>query len=405
MEFPIMQWLFAGVLKITGKNIFIIKLLNFAVGILTLVGVFRFLKLFFKNRNVALIGCWAFSFSPSFYYFIVSPIPDNFAMMCSIWGLVYFLIARSKETQRTYLCAGILLSLGTLAKLPFILYYAFILGYFVWIDNRYNFSTIKNYLCLTSPIMFPLIWYSMVINTWGGNPIVKGILRESSDLTIAAEYLIHHLISTLPELIINYGALLFFVIGIIYFFRKDLYKLSRAKVLYFWLGALLAYVVFEANVIGKSHDYYLFPFFLPVFLIVAFGYQQVVISKFRWVAFLSLAILPVTAYLRINDRWDIDRSSVYKDLEINKQLLTVAVPDNELCVVGSDDSHCIYFYYFNKKGWAFGEEGISKNQLKEYIAKGASYLYIDDEKYIENLLPFVDTLIVETNQFTVYKLN
>ena len=157
MEFPIMQWLFAGVLKITGKNIFIIKLLNFAVGILTLVGVFRFLKLFFKNRNVALIGCWAFSFSPSFYYFIVSPIPDNFAMMCSIWGLVYFLIARSKETQRTYLCAGILLSLGTLAKLPFILYYAFILGYFVWIDNRYNFSTIKNYLCLTSPIMLPLI--------------------------------------------------------------------------------------------------------------------------------------------------------------------------------------------------------------------------------------------------------
>ncbi|MFW5821628.1 MAG: glycosyltransferase family 39 protein [Bacteroidota bacterium] len=90
MEFPLMQWLGAMLYEIFGRHLIITRIYMFIVGLLTLLGIYKLLNTLFNNTLLALIGTWAFNFSPSFYYYTINPLPDNLALCLSVWGLVMF---------------------------------------------------------------------------------------------------------------------------------------------------------------------------------------------------------------------------------------------------------------------------------------------------------------------------
>ena len=57
MEFPIMQWLFAGVHKILDSNdLKITRFLSLLLGILSTIGIFYLLQTVFNDRLIAAIG-------------------------------------------------------------------------------------------------------------------------------------------------------------------------------------------------------------------------------------------------------------------------------------------------------------------------------------------------------------
>lgn len=412
MEFPLFQWLNALVLKVFGKDIVVTRVFVFLIGSGTVIGMYRFLQLLFDNRRLAIAGAWAFTFSPSFFYYTINPLPDNLALCCGVWGLGLFLLwQKERQDWGLSLFSGLLLGLGALCKLPFILY--FVLPFTGLIQGllRQNLCR-RDVWALISLHLFallPFAWYAWVIPSWSGNPIVEGMLGHSGDWETLLDYWQHNLISTLPELLLNYGATPFFLFGIYQAYKRRAYQHVNFPMLMMLGLAVLGYYLFEANAIGKVHDYYLFPFYPLLFALVAYGAYRMLSAKARWANYLAfglLLLLPITCNLRMQSRWNEQAPGFNRDWLVHKEALRQAVPEDELVVAGNDKSHFIFFYYIGKKGWGFHNDDLPPERLQAAAKAGARYLYTDSERVIaapaSQLL--LDSLVVQLGSVRVYQL-
>ena len=416
MEFPLMQWLVAGTYKIFGKHILVTRIFMFLIGIFSVAGMYFMIKNILGNNIPAMIGAWAFNFSPSFYYYTINPMPDNLALCFGIWGIaMFFAWARDKST-RSIVFSGLFLGLSALCKLPFILYFSVPLMYFL-LEIRTSFkskstTTLPLLISAVSILMFAfpaLIWYISVIPQWKGNGIVTGVIDNKIPFSEIFSNITHHLFITLIELLLNYGSVLFFILAFYWIIRKKSFKNQFFPVFATWGIVLILYFLFESNMIGKSHDYYLFPFLPLLFLLVGFGAGKISsLNKkaYKALTIILLLLLPFFAFLRMDKRWDPDKPGFNKDLLLYKDDLRDAVPENALCVAGNDFSNYIFYYYIDKKGWGYYNDYLDGEQLKQMIVQGAQYLYSDSRKIDENrfISVFLERLVLEKGSIRVYKL-
>jgi hypothetical protein len=411
MEFPLMQYCVACLYKVFGKHLIISRLFMFFIGFCTLLGLYKLLKILFNNTTLALIGAWALNFSPSFYYYTINPLPDNFALCASIWGVYLFFLWHKNQQTSTLLISSLCLGIGALCKLPFILYYIVPLTYFLLaikekkgIDQQVLLSAIKAGIF----VVLPLSWYAWVVPQWS-NGVVTGVISNEFPLQTLLHYLNANVFSTLPELLLNYAAVPFFLVSFYFIYKKQSYKNHLFPVFVAWGALTIAYFGFEINMIATVHDYYLFPFYPLLFILVAYGANQLLNSEVKTVKYFTivlLLLLPITAHLRMKNRWNLDSPNFNKDLLDYKNELRNAVPKDALCIVGNDESHFIFFYYVDKKGWGFNDDELTETMLKEYIQKGAKYLYSDSRAIDENpnLVPYFKQLIIEKGSIKVYQL-
>lgn len=249
----------------------------------------------------------------------------------------------------------------------------------------------------------------MVIPHWQGNVIVRGMLDNSESFTQLVDYYQHNLISTLPELLIGYGSLIFFLAGFFFLFKNKTYRNPKFILLLSLSILAIVYYIFEANAIGKIHDYYLFPFYPLLFILVAYGAFNLYSSKItfnRYLTYLLIVVIPITCYLRMQSRWNSDSPGFNKDLLTFKTELQNAVPKDALVIAGNDISHFIFFYYIDKKGWGFHQDNLTPEKLKSMIIKGAEYLYTDSKEILnnDNILKYLDELILEKGSIKIYRL-
>ncbi len=410
LEFPLMQYIVACIYKVFGQHLIISRLFMFLTGIFSLLGFYTLLFYLFKNINLALIGVWAFNFSPSFFYYTINPLPDNFALCCSIWGIALFFRWLDKQQKFYLLSSGFLMALGALCKLPFILYFIVPLSYFLIQikETKINKSLIINALKVGSFAILPISWYAWVIPQWS-NGVVTGIATNDLPSSTILDFIKNNLISTLPELLLNYAAVPLFLASFYFIFQRKSYKNKHFTILASLGILLLAYFFFEINMIANVHDYYLFPFFPLLFTLVAFGGFHLINSKkivIKYFTLLLLCLLPITAYLRMQSRWNLDNPGFNKDLLDHKEALRNAVPKDALCIVGNDESRFIFFYYVDKKGWVFCRNELDAPTLQNHIAKGAKFLYSDTRNIDENptITPFLEKLILEKGSIKIFQL-
>ena len=175
LEFPIMQWLFAAAYKVFGNHIIIARLLTFLISLLTLLGFYTLLKYLFKSERLALIGAWALNFSPAFYYYAVSPMPDNFALCCTLGGLAIFIKSIPKNDFKSTFVAAFLLGLGTATKLPFLLFYAVPFAYYLQkiFKKQLVINDFLKGLIWIGLFLPAVAWYAWAIPTWDGRYNVR----------------------------------------------------------------------------------------------------------------------------------------------------------------------------------------------------------------------------------------
>jgi len=411
MEFPLMQWLVACTYKILGNNLIISRIFMFIIGLISVLGMDRLLFSIFRSEKLAIIGAWAFNFSPSFYYFTINPLPDNLALCCSIWGLTLFFSWLVNDKMKYLLISGLLLSLGTLCKLPFIVYFIVPFLYFIirLSNNSINKKDIVEATGILIFVLFPVIWYISVIPHWNGNVIIKGMLDNHESWPTILFYLKHNLTVILPELLLNYGSVLFFLAGFYFLFHRKAHKDSKFSLILALSIMVLVYYLFEVNAIGTGHDYYLFPFYPLLFILVAYGSYHLLNLKSHFVRYLTLfllLLLPFTCFLRMQVRWNPESPGFNKDLLTYKTELQNAVPKHSLVIAGNDISHFIFFYYIDKKGWAFDYDYLSPQMLKTMIEKGAEYIYSDSRKIESNaeIASFLDELVIEKGSIRIFRL-
>jgi 4-amino-4-deoxy-L-arabinose transferase-like glycosyltransferase len=327
MEFPLMQWIIASFCKIFNHNVFVSRIFTFIIGLFSVFGMYFLLRQIFHDPIPAAIGTWAFNFSPVFYYYTVNPLPDNLALCFAIWGMVYLFRWMGCEKYNFLITSAIFLSLSALVKLPFILYFTPVaVFYFIRFKTDYlKFSSLK-YLWPFLILLVPVFaWYLCVIPTWNGNGILTG-LGGSGQIKIAGlfDILQFNLWSSLPELLINYGSVFFFISGFYFLFKNNIYKKEDFQIFLYWGISIILYFLFEMNMIAKVHDYYLFPFLPLLFIIVAYGAWQLIGLHKRYlniVICILLLVLPFTAYLRVDPRWNENKPGFNKDFYIYRKEL------------------------------------------------------------------------------------
>lgn len=410
MEFPLMQWLFACFYKIFGNHLIITRILTFFTGIGSLAGMFFLLKNLFKDRLAALVGAWALQFSPSFFYFTVNPLPDNFALCCSIWGLAFFYHWYEKRKLINLLASGFFLCLATLSKLPFIIF--FTVPFVSFLYELYRKKVLVTFaaqsLAVTVFIIPPAVWYAWVIPGWQGTDVVKGMLANQTPVRQLLQFALDNLISILPELLLNYASVPFFIAGFYYLIVRKAYRDPRFLPLATLGIAAILYFLFEINMIANVHDYYLFPFVPLLFILVSYGalhWLNGSANTARAALFLLL-LLPVTAHLRTKNSWNPDAPGFNKDWLLYKNELRAVSPRNALCVVGNDVSYQIFFYHLDKKGWAFTDDRLTVQRLNAMIYEGAQYLFSDTRQIDENpgIRPMLDSLVLEKGSVRVFRL-
>lgn len=409
MELPIMQWLFALVYKAFGYHIIISRMLSFVIGLCSVWGIYRLIDTVSGRREIATIGAWAFNFSPVFYYYTVNPSPDNMALCGGIWSLAWFCAYAKRGGMRAILFCALFLSLATLCKLPFIIYGAFMATYLLRALIKQelapgHFTTIVGIflLCLLPAVA----WYAWVMPGWVIGA-VRGIADQSMNHPDLTGVMVGTVVSVLPELLINYASLLFFITGFYVVYKHKLY--SRALFLPFAVTGLVVifYFLFEMNIIDLVHDYYMFPFLPFLFILVAYGaaYLLQKRSYTKWLAMLCLVALPLTAFLRIDTRWDVKDPGFTPAYLKHRDELRKLTPRDALCIVGYDDSHYILLYYIDRKGWAFDKATFNIGFIDHCLYHGADYIFLDEAAYAAvSASPHLGEKIFDKDGLMVYKL-
>lgn len=410
MEFPLMQWMIAVSYKISGEHLMITRLWMLVIGFCTIGGMYKLLSSVFRNTILAMMGAWAFCWSPDFFYYTINPLPDNLALCFSVWGIALFFSWCNKQKNSFLLLSGLLLSLATLCKLPFVLYFTVPFAYFIKAikTNGLTKEIISDALTTFVLVLLPFAWYVPVIARWEGNGIVQGVLNSKTGLLTIIDYVLYHLYSTLPELLLNYATVPFFTASIYFLLKRKAFTDRRFTMFAIWGLAVAAYFLFEINMIEKVHDYYLFPFYPLLFILVGYGvfhlYQHKRVGKY--ITLVLLIVLPVTSWLRMKNAWNENNPGFNKELLNYKKDLQKAVPDNALCVAGNDYTHNVFFYYIHKKGWNFDNDNYDAIKLNKAIQGGAKYLYSDSRKFDEdkNVIPLLDSLLMQRGSIKIYTL-
>lgn len=409
MEFPIMQWLFALFFEVFGQHIMISRLLTLLIGFATVWGMYRLGSIIFNHKAAGVIAAWTFSFSPVFYYYTINPLPDNFALCCGVWALVFFFRYIQTQQLRHILLSAAFLCLATLAKLPFVVYGSVAAAY--WL--MYRAEPVRNRwvpILLYSLMLLPAIaWYVSVIPEWKGNGVVAGVL-DTSTYTLAGvlHILTGTLVSMLPEMLLNYAATPLFIAGLYFFTKGKLWRHRYFMLLLFLLLAVAAYYFFEINMIGLVHDYYLFPFLPLLFIAVAYGAYRLLATEKKWqrvVVPILLAAMPLLAMARIDGRWGTENPGFNKVYYHHKEELRKLVPEGEYCVVGNDESGFILLYYLDRKGWTYKSDMLNEHDLRYFITCGAGYLFVDgmaDEN--PGIMQLTDGIVYQNEELKVYKL-
>jgi hypothetical protein len=401
MEFPLMQWIVAGLDKIIGYSIMLTRIFIFLLGLFSILGIMKLAKVIFTDTRAPAIAAWTFSFSPLFYYYTMNPLPDMMALCFGIWGLALGLNWTKNKKTNTLILSGFLLAISALTKLPFIIYFVIFPCYW-WLNRKGSFfkSTLKSFSGWGF-IFVPLAWYVVVIPQWVANPVTQGLLDSKAYTgNILLKYLWGNFSSTLPELLINYAAIPFFITGIIFLTRKQFFK----NPFFFYLAAtgccVMGYFIFELHLIATNHDYYLFPFLPLLFMIIVFG--AVRIAQFRPqsknIVVALICILPLTAFLRIDPRWDSKKPGFNPDIMNHASEIRKIIPENALIITANDESGHIWFYYLDHAGWNYSHDSINQGEFIYKTKNGYSY-FISDSRKIEHQLDSAGALGKLTGSF------
>lgn len=407
MEFPLMQWMIAVLYKIFGNHILITRVFVLIVTFCSIFAIYKTVNMLTSNKMYGFILAWLFLFSPIIYYYSVNPIPDNMALCFAIWSLYFWIKHLKTESTSTFILSSIFLALSIALKLPFIVFGGMYVSKLI--SNKTDFKYNLRYIYIPLLICLPsIIWYSSVITSWNGNGVVAGMLDNNTSIKELFDIFQFNLISTVPELLINYATLPIFIIGCVILFKSiNLRNTIHSTFLFVSLLASF-YFFYEINMITRVHDYYLFPFLPLLFIMILVGVRYMIESKmifYKYLLLITIISCPFTAYLRCNTRWNIYDPGTTKEFVIYKDKIQSVLPMNAKVIVDNDLSNCIKLYYLNRKGWGVPKNTLTKNAILERIKVGANYICFDSK--IDDHADFIDcldSLVINIPPIKIYKL-
>ncbi len=408
-EFPIMQWTIAQIEKITSEDIFVVRIFLFLLGAIGVLGMYYLANQIFNNKIVAVLTAHFFQYSPLFYYYGLNPIPDNLALVASIWYLYFILVFNKSKSQLHLIFAVCLLLLASLSKLPYLMFgvvsfYIFIVDL---IKTNPNFKKIMIFGLIHAIILIPtFMWYAWVIPGWKGNTVLSGIFEYQLDFHEYKEIFKYHITQMFPRILLYPTVWPLMAIGLIGIWFQ---KVNKG-----WLIGLVSitflFLFLEFNAINIVHDYYLMPFLPWLYVIIGSGIavllklkKPIFLIVFGFLFFYASNNTTKSTDSKWTNKHDAFNPDVYK---YQKELKEV-VPRDELCLILNDESTYIFSYLIDKMGHVVHSDNLNIGWIGDMIDNyGLTYMYSDSRKIDQNpeIAPFIDTLLLSAGSINVYKL-
>lgn len=416
-QFPSFEFGLASIYHLTGEHYWVQRTYCLLLHLFGILGIYLLTKKLTNNLFLANLSAWAYTWSPLLFYYAITALPDNIALPFSIWGLYFFMLWFEKyvEKKEKYILQMLgcffFTTLAGLTKIQYLALGFFILTYLIGQRkkmNAFNWTFFSLFGIAASGLSVGWYLYARWLIEKSGLTDFGLHFNPVKNVWEGFEILFSNLTSSLPESILNYSAFTC-LLAAIYFQIKIKSSNSTLKAPFLiWSCVFVMYHIIELGQM-RHHDYYMMAYMPILAIFSAYGAFKLAISKFRNIALILILLQPVLAFVRIvpprfwageND----EKSIFYSKIQLDK--LQKCTDNKSLCIIGPDDSRCIFFYFLHKKGFGFGEEGLSKEQMENYISRGAKFLYTSkNDIFLKGELnPYIDNKICMEGGFYVYSL-
>jgi hypothetical protein len=417
-HFPGFEFALACVYQITGESYALQRSFCLVLHLLAIAGMYALGRLVFRDEKLAAWAAWAFTWSPLLFYYAITPLPDNLALPASIWGfwatLKWIRMQETTGSTQNYglpVFGFLCLLLAGLCKIQYLAVGFPVLAYLILHRSRFSAGAWATFCLFGLAISaLAIAWYlraARLIESSGLKDF--GItFHPESDWAEIRDILVSNLVSSLPENVLNFAGFVLFGFGLYQLWENRQSPFPLRIPFLIWALVLCVYHLVELGQM-KFHDYYMMPYLPLLSLVMAKGAEA---FQHRWgkALWILLFLQPVLAGIRIiPSRFLAEEKSphgiFYRD-EARKRLED-AVPDSALCVVGPDNSRCIYFYFLHKKGFGFGDEGLAAPTLENYIRRGARYIYSTRDAVFrhKDWPPYLGKRLAAEGELEVYPLH
>ncbi|AHJ99553.1 ArnT family glycosyltransferase [Hymenobacter swuensis] len=420
MQFPSYEWVVALNYKVFGLHEAIPRMVNWLIFMAGVVAFHGLVKLLTGSRWLAAVGAWGLTWSPELFYHSLNALPDVLALSASLWGLWYFL-KWYREPRPVYFTISLLATtLGGLTKLQYLVV-GVPIAVLVVRDLVQRKLVLKRlgWLAVFAVVAVgvPIAWYAYALHLIKESGLTDfGLeVRSATSLATALDILKDNVVSDTPELLLNFASFGLLLLGLMALVRERKWRNFWFLPILVWVLALVVYHLLELRQMDY-HQYYMLPHVPILLLLAVLGAGWLYRQPGRWAGLLLALLLlaqPVLAFVRIAPpRWmrgprDIAPEFYY---EASRHQLRTAAPDSALCIVGPDESGCIYFYFLHKKGFGFSDrnelfapDSIGQPYLSRCLQRGARFLYTDDSMLVTDprLRQYNGRVVQKTGRFRV----
>jgi len=299
---------------------------------------------------------------------------------------ILFILKHRITNKKTHLAiASLALMMSTLCKLPFLM--VSILSIWFFLKNIFNgvspTLSLRNYALPQFIFLLPAIaWYYWVMPSWTGNPILTGQLNEKFIIEEYLKIVFYHSTTMFPHILLSIPIWCILPIGI----YRYLKNWREYKWIISLIGITFFYLILELKPIGIVHDYYMLPFLIWLYILIAFGVSRILRIRFGiYIMFLICTISSVYTSAKIDKNWSIEKSYFNKDLFIHSEELKKKVPQSEHCIILNDKSGYIFSYRIDKMGHIFDSDKLPIEWIDDMVRNyGIKYMYSDSRKIDES---------------------
>lgn len=452
-EFPLIYFTVAKIWKITGKKIFIFRLINTSIVLIGLfflfLTIFEILKDYFWSVFIPL---FLFT-SPILAYY-----SNNFLMNAPALGFVliawYFYVKfHTKDKIKHLLLSLFFFTIAGLLKITSLISFIALLS--VYVLNLFKFKFTFDYkllkktksILILSFVVFSIIFSWYFYSNWFNNNHLQGIFLQGFfpiwDLTYSKILLNANKLYNVLSKAYFYSIPLFLFFSLIVYYLLNFKKSNKFH--YFLIVSMLIGIVLYILLWFKAftvHDYYLINLLIiiPIGLCVFLYYLKKTNSKIfyhkKLKIFSAIFLLFLIYNTSVVNRMKYSSSDVmvqnsfvvnYKTMEywkwyhdnyyahfkslseIEVYLDSIGVQKNDTVISIPDQSINISLYLLGRKGFTdFGYNHLKGyNQRIDYFKlQGAKYLIINDTSIINNteIKKYTQNLIGTFNNIRIYDL-
>ena len=380
-EFPWLYWLIGKSYHLTGFSHLNGRLTAFLFAVLLLLGCYRLMRELQFDETSSRWFVFFMGFTPYFFYYSVSFLPNLPSLALFIWGVV--LIQSRLELQKLdsfYFLGVLLLTLATTTKQLYLFYGLPVL--YLFLRNFFNTRRWDVLLAGIGSGMFllgvnyALYRYGLEMNSmapWERSSTVQ--LHDSQLPTEWSSYvrIFQAALTTwFLEMYVNTAAIPFFLAGCYYCIRNKTWQSDHSG---FWIAWIISFVFLSFSFLDKfeQHGYYLTSISVLAALGSTYGAVQFYQKPLgRKVTAVLLVLIPIVMIGRVSHRW-IDTKQVPDELLDYPEVFQEHIPKDRQVLVHGDATPVVYLYFLNRNGLSLNLKTLPVSEFKKYRQKGFDY--------------------------------